>query len=282
MYLTLDANSDGALDQHCSPPGWGTIYAMDPRHPGWRNVIRAFYATVAAQPQHDGVVVDMVDAYPLCEGGWSGAVAILMDSATWVSAQDELLGLIEAGLPADKWMFANAGRDFPEGSPFPRHLNGYLLENFLGEWGLDLEGGLTSARRALETTQDPHIVVFAVDTDDMGAIDWARFRIGLAASLLMDNTFFAFDSGSRDHGGVRERWFPEYYEIALGKALGPYTRLDGVYRRDFESGTVVIAAESRALVTFSSPHTDPVSGETGPEFAVPAGDARIFLIEDGS
>ena len=108
-----------------------------------------------------------------------------------------------------------------------------------GNWGVDLEEGLAAAQRALETTRAPHVVVFAVDTDDTGEIDWARLRVGFAASLLMGNTYFAFDYGPRDHGGVTDWWFPEYYEIALEVPLGSYSYAEGIYRRDFEKGIVV-------------------------------------------
>ncbi|MBU0491868.1 MAG: putative glycoside hydrolase family 15 protein [Chloroflexi bacterium] len=276
MVLMVDDNGDGALDRRCSLPGWEGLYAMDPRHPGWRQFILTYYETVARQPQHDGVIVDMVDAYPFCDGAWSGGVPTPIDAAAWVAAQDELLGLIRQRVPSDKWLVANAGRDFPAGSPFPRHLNGYVLENWLGSWGLGLEEGLTSAQRALETTQPPHIVVLAVDTDDSGTVDWARFRTGLAASLLMDNTYFAFDYGSRDHGGVMDWWFPQYYEAALGAPLGPYTSSEGVYRRDFEGGTVLVAALQPATLAFDAPHQDLATGETGTTFTVPPGDGRIF------
>jgi hypothetical protein len=277
MYLMLDDDGDGTPDRKCSAPGWEGLYAMDPRHPSWRQLILAFYETVARQPQHDGVIVDMVDAYPFCEGAWSGGVPTPMDAAAWESAQDELLGLIRQRVPEGKWMLANAGHDFPAGSPFPRHLNGYLLENFLGEWGADLEEGLASAQRALETTQAPHMVVFAVDTDDTGEIDWTRFRVGLAASLLMDNAYFAFDYGSRDHGSVEGWWFPQYYEIALGSPLGPYTSTEGAYRRDFAGGAVIIATGENARVQFDDPHTDILTGETGLDFTIPQNDARILL-----
>jgi hypothetical protein len=277
MYLMFDDDGDGVLDRRCTLPGWPEVYAMDPRHPGWRELILAFYENVANQLQHDGVIIDIVEEYPFCEGAWSRGVPVPLDPEAWVSAQDELLGLIRERIPPEKWVFANAGRDFPAGSPFVRHLNGYLLENFLGEWGLPLAEGLASAQRALEGTQAPHLVVFAVDTNDTGTIDWRRFRMGLVASLLMDNTYFAFDYGPQDHGGVKDWWFPEYYEIALGEPLGPYFVDDGVYRRDFENGTVVAAVERSATLTFSAPHRDIATGETRTAFTVPRGDARIFL-----
>jgi hypothetical protein len=282
MYLMFDDDGDGILDRRCSLPGWEEIYAMDPRHPGWRQLIFAFYKIVANQSQHDGVIVDMVDAYPFCDSAWSEGVQTPIDSVAWVSAQDELLSMLRDSVPAEKWILANAGRDFPSGSPFPQHVNGYLLENFIGELCLlSLEEGLASAQRAISTTNAPHIVVFSVDTDNTGIIDWPRFRSGLVASLLMDNTYFAFDYGPRDHGGVTDWWFPDYYNVVLGNPLDPYSLDNGVYSRDFEYG-VIVAAEGRSdTVTFSVSHMDIATGEAGTEFIVPQGDARIFVTEVG-
>ena len=280
MYLMFDDDGDGSLDRRCSPPGWEEIYAMDPRSPKWRELILAFYRTTASQTQHDGVIVDMLDAYPFCDGARSLGIPTPLDAREWVSAQEELLALIRENTPSGKWVFANAGHDFGDGSPFPKYLNGYLLENFLGSWGAGLEEGLRSAQRALETTQSPHIVVFAVDTDDTGKINWNRFRMGLAASLLMDNTYFAFDFGARDHGAVTEWWFPNYYDIALGEPLGPHTVEDGNYRRDFEQGVVVIAQQSAMGLVFETKHMDISTGDVGKEFQVSQGDARIFILED--
>ena len=280
MYLMFDDDGDGILDRRCSPPGWeGEIYAMDPRHPGWQDLILSFYEVVGDQSHHDGVSIDMLDAYPFCEGAWSEGVPAPLDSEAWVCGQVELLEEVRAGIPGEKWVFANAGRDFPEGSPFPEHLNGYLLENALGRiFGLaDVAGLMASAARALETTGAPHLVVYAVDTDDTGEIIWPRLRTGLAASLLTDHTYFAFDSGPRDHGDVTEWWFPQYYNVALGDPVGPYGLDGGVYSRVFDNGLVIVAADSSISVSLGATHIDVATGEWGTDFTVPGGDARIFV-----
>jgi hypothetical protein len=277
MYLKFDDNADGELDRHCTLPGWDDILAMDPRHPDWRALVVSFYQTVGQQTYHDGAIVDMVDGFSFCEGAWSEGIQNPLEEAAWVAAQDTVLGLVRDAVPAQKWLFANAGRDFPTGSPFPGHVNGYLLENFLGAWGLGLEEGLESAMRAAQTTNPPHAVVFSVDTDDTGVIDWTRFRTGLAASLLLDHTYFAFDFGPRDHGGVAGWWFPQYYDVALGNPSGAYTHESGVYRRPYRSGLVVIADAQPATVSFDTPHTDSATGTEGTQFQVPTGDARIFV-----
>ena len=72
-------------------------------------------------------------------------------------------------------------------------------------------------------------------------------------------------------------WFPEVYEIDLGDPLGPYGYAEGVYRRAFEKGLVVVAAERDAVVSLRDRHVDVVTGETGLDFAVPQGEARILL-----
>lgn len=283
MFLMYDDNSDGTLDRRCSFPGWDdpAIYAMDPRHAGWQELILSFYDVIASQPQHDGVIVDMVDAYSFCDGSWSLGVQVPIDSSAWVSGQEQLLSMLRDNIPGDKWIIANAGCDFPEDSPFPKYINGYLLENALGiHCGLDLEGLLASSHRALESTNAPHIVVYGVDTDDTGEIDWTRFRTGLVASLLMDHSYFAFDFGPRDHGGVTDYWFPEYYDVVLGDPIASYSLDSGVYRRDFENGVIAAAAGSPITLILDASHVDIATGLSGTEFLVPQGDARIFLKED--
>jgi len=49
------------------PFGWASdiwgheeIYAMDPRNEGWIELITSFYKNVLDQPQHDGIIIDMV------------------------------------------------------------------------------------------------------------------------------------------------------------------------------------------------------------------------------
>ena len=280
MYLMFDDDEDGVLDRRCSPPGWeDEIYAMDPRHEGWQELILSFYEVVGEQPQHDGVVVDMLDAYPFCDGAWSEGVPVPLDESAWVDGQEHLLATVRAGLPGDKWIIANAGRDFPRGSPFPQYLNGYVLENALGSlFGLQtIDELVNSATRALGSTLAPHIVVFAVDTDNTGETDWTRFRVGLAASLFADNTYFAFDHGPRDHGGVTGWWSDQYYETDLGAPSGPHELQDGVGLREFERGLVLTSGDNPIAVFLDGTYLDVATGEEGNEFTLPPSDARIYL-----
>jgi hypothetical protein len=282
MYLKIDEYSDGVVDSRCSFPGWDDpeIYAMDPRHFGWQELILSYYKITANQVQHDGVIIDMLDAYPFCDGAMSGGVSTPINASEWTFGQERLLSLVRDNVPEEKWIIANAGCGFSVDSPFPQYLNGYILENSLGKLcGLDLERMLAYGQNALETTKSPHIVVYAVDTDDTGVIDWERFRTGFAASLLLDNTYFAFDSGPRDHGGVIGYWFEEYYNIDLGEPNGPYYPIYRGYQRDFINGTIVIAGDASAALSLSSTHLDISTGEIRENFTVPKNDAGIFIKE---
>jgi hypothetical protein len=281
MYLMFDDDEDGVLDRRCSPPGWeDEIYAMDPRHEDWAELILSFYEVVGEQSQHDGVIVDMLDAYPFCEGAWSGGVEVPLDSDGWVDGQELLLAAVRADLHAEKWVIANAGRDFEEGSPFPQYLNGYLLENALGtQFGVETVAKLrASATRALETTNPPHIVVYAVDTDDTGDTTWSRFRRGLAGSLMMDNTYFAFDYGPRDHGGVDDWWFEQYYDVDLGEPVALYCDPEHeLCSREFTGGYAVVTGNAPVALFLDGAHVDVATGVEGEEFTVPPFDGRILV-----
>ena len=280
MFLMYDTDEDGELDTRCTFPGWEDpeLFAMVPRHNGWQELVVSFYDVAASQPHHDGVIVDMVDAYPFCDGAASGGVPTPIGPAEWVTAQEELLESVRESVPDHKWVIANAGCGFDDASPFPGHTNGFLLENALGTLcGTEVPQLLAAAEHALETTEPPHIIVFAVDTDNTGQIDWPRFRTGLVLSLLLDHTYFAFDHGTLDHGDVSGYWFPEYYDVDLGDPVDSYIEEEGVYSRVFENGTIVAAVDTAAFVSLDAVHVRVGTQESGTEFHVSRGDAAIFL-----
>jgi len=115
-----------------------------------------FHQDNGNQPQHDGVIIDMLDAYPFCDGSWSEGVPTPLEPSAWVSGQEQLLSVIRDSIPEEKWIIANAGCGFSKDSPFPQYLNGFLLENSLGAFcGLDMDKMLASVQRALESTNTP-------------------------------------------------------------------------------------------------------------------------------
>lgn len=242
---------------------WGQqeIYAMDPRNEDWVNLILSFYGTVLAQPQHDGIIVDMVT-----EASWCPEA---ISAADWVTATRAIMSRLQALNTSRKTVIFNAGRDYREIDAYAGYFDGFLMENFLGT---QLK---TTFEEGLAATDTGLTVIYAVDTDDTGTRDLARMRLGLVLSLLNDTTYFTYDYGPRDHG--QAWWFPEY-DAELGQPKGAWYREGDAYLRDYEGGTVAAAPDREATVTFKTPHRDITTGETVTEGVIPAGDGRIFLL----
>lgn len=241
---------------------WGQqeIYAMDPRNPGWRALVLAAYKTLLEQPQHDGVIIDMLLDVSWCPD--------MISDHEWVSNTATLFQSIrEMADNHNKIIMVNAGRDFQSIDPFAHYIDGYVMENFLGEWGADYKTGL-------EAAQGPYIIVYAVDTDDTGTRDLSRMRLGLTLSLLHDTTYFTYDFGYRDHG--QAWWFSEY-DVDLGSPVAPYYFEDNAYWRIFEKGIVVSCPYSDVRVTFDQEYTDVATGITSTSFVITQGDGRIFV-----
>jgi len=261
MYLK---NPDGS---RC-PFGWESdvwgqeeIYAMDPRNPGWVELITSFYKAVLEQPQHDGIIVDMV-----VEKQWWCPDAI--SDAEWLEASKAIMAKVQQLNKEDKLVIFNAGKDLYDIDEFSDYFDGYVMENFMGN---QLK---STYEQGLQAAADDYIIIYAVDTDDTGVKDMNKMRLGLTLSLLNDNTYFAYDFGPRDHG--QAWWFPEY-DADLGNPMGAYYEKDNTYFRDFEKGTVVSSPDTDETVTFDTIHTDITTNEQSQSFVVKKGDGRIFI-----
>lgn len=260
MFLKRPTGEKCAFGWASSEWGHQEIYAMDPANPEWRELILAVYETIVEQPQHDGVIVDMVIGVSWCPDA--------IRNEEWVSAIKDILQKIQYMADAQgKLVIFNAGREFSDIDRYAEYMDGYVMENFLGKWGADYDTGLKAA-------DSSYIVVYAVDTDDTGITDLKRMRLGLTLSLLHDNTYFAYDFGPRDHG--QAWWFPEY-EVELGAPLNTYYRKDNAYWRVFEKGIVVSAPYAAVTVDFDGLYTDVTTGVTSHSFVIEKGDGRIFI-----
>lgn len=133
---------------------------------------------------------------------------------------------------------------------FTMHNNGYntwlaagAYDGRLLEWWvqLDLErpvGGniwrlyLDSAQETVEMGKPLCVAQYGTT---------AQHRLyGLASFLLIagDESYYFFDEGGVDTGSYLA-WYPEY-EAPIGQPLGRYYVSSGVYRRDFETATVLV------------------------------------------
>ena len=93
MYLK-DSNSEKC------PFGWASeewgqeeIYAMDPRNEEWVELIKSFYKNVLDQPQHDGIIVDMVTEKSWCPDA--------ITDAEWVESTKAIMGSPLVSRPAE-------------------------------------------------------------------------------------------------------------------------------------------------------------------------------------
>ncbi|HEY49804.1 MAG TPA: hypothetical protein G4O13_07145 [Dehalococcoidia bacterium] len=240
---------------------WGheEIYAMDPREPVWIEFITSFYKNVLAQPQHDGIIIDMVTERSWCPE------AISDDE--WIAATKSIMADMEQPNKEDKLVIFNSGRDLSEIDEYAEFMDGYLMENLLGSWGADYD-------TALEAANGTYIVIYAVDTDDTGYQDLKRMRLGLTLSLLNDNTYFTYDFGPRDHG--QAWWFTEY-DADLGDPLSEYYKDNEAYWREFENGVVISSPYSDVTISFDEEYTDLTTNAKSKLFTVEKGDGRLFI-----
>jgi hypothetical protein len=133
-------------------------------------------------------------------------------------------------------------------------LDGAFLEALMGErWSVETWGGwpamMARYRAVLQNTRKPKIVGFNVS----GAADDYRFFRYAYASCLLDDGYFSFTDKSKGFSSVA--WFDEY-NYKLGKALSePPTAAwsQGVWRRDFQNGTVLVnpTSETRTVTVES-------------------------------
>jgi hypothetical protein len=232
---------------------------MDPRNPEWIELITSFYELALSQPQHDGIIVDMV----VEKQYWCPSIS----DEEWLEATKEIYDRIAELNTEDKLIIFNAGARFTDIDEYSAYFDGYLMENFMGD---QLK---TTFTEGLEAADSECLVIYAVDTDDTGEIDPMKIRLGLALSLLNDNTYFTYDFGPRDHG---QAWWYDEYDVELGKPTGGYYEGDGAYWREFENGFVVAAPEG-ATVSFDEMLTDVTSSERSTSFVIEAGDGRIYI-----
>lgn len=199
-----------------------------------------------ANPSADGFFLDGVFWRPRVNGDWNrdGQIDDMNDPVVggWLrqgfrdqfdAFKQRAPGKLMIGNIAD---WGESIAVFPE---LDKYLDGGVMESMIGQsWSVESWGGWSGMmswyRKMYNATVGPKLTMFAVDG---AANDYRTFRYAYASCLLDDGVFHYNPTFSPPFA-----WFDEY-DNRLGRALaGPTTSAwkNGVYRRDFERGIVLV------------------------------------------
>lgn len=143
---------------------------------------------------------------------------------------------VHPGLP----LMGNTDGDLSQ-PEFAGQLEGAFLEGLMGKsWSIETRAGwlkmMQHYRGVRANTRAPHLVGFNVH----GKTNDYRFFRYAFASCLLDDGYFCFTDEAKGYSSVA--WFDEF-DFKLGAAIsGPPTAAwkNGVWRRDFERGIVLL------------------------------------------
>lgn len=205
-------------------------------------------------PLLDGFVTDNVFATPAVEGDWnlSGTATATSNpnAALWAqqgyvqhfaTLRQLMPGKFQIGNVAG-WGLPNSNLTLYQGM-----LNGGVLEALIGlSWSVESWGGwrtmMSYVSKTMGALAEPKLLIFSQYGHPS---DYQSFRYGFA-SCLMTDAYFQFNSlnsdGSENNGS--NPWFDEYAwqgQLGMATASQPTTAWqNGVYRRDFQSGIVLV------------------------------------------
>jgi hypothetical protein len=147
-------------------------------------------------------------------------------------------------------------------------LNGVMFEGFPAEWESngDWSGILNTYSRVDDDNLDPNISV--INSYDSSRQNYQRMRFGLASTMMESHGYFSFDFDVTSHSQV---WWYDEYDVNLGRAQSSaYNMLNrensnvysnGLWRRDFENGSVIINSSDREQVyTFRNEEFEKING----------------------
>lgn len=217
---------------------------------GWSDYILEFIKNnILSQGIWDGVFFDIVnDGVSHVNGGDIdlNRDGIKDDSnllnAEWQKRTVYLFNAARERLPV-KYLLMN-GSSLPI---FQEYMNGRMYETFPTPWeaGGNWSGIMTGLKRNQTMNTKPQLYIFNSNTNNTGKkTDYKKMRFGLASSLMVDNVYFSFDYGDKDHN---QTWWYDEYDVDLGEATGAANSQNGgvqftndVWRRDFTNGIVLV------------------------------------------
>ncbi len=228
---------------------WPGLKSVDMSE-AWSNYLLDFVKTkIISQGIWDGVFWDEVyDGLSTVNGGDIDLDRDgVRDDATllnqeWVRRTNYLLGLSRAELGV-KYILTNGSSI----ESMQKYINGRMYENFPTPWEANGDWGaiMTRLEKIRFFNQEPRLYVFNSNTNNTGKRNnYRQMRFGLASSLLVNNIYYSFDFGDKDHAQV---WWYDEYDAKLGEPVGEARSLanqprfrEGVWRRDYENGIVLL------------------------------------------
>jgi hypothetical protein len=132
-------------------------------------------------------------------------------------------------------------------------INGRLYETWPHSWLGGWAGTMRDYKNLEKDIKNfPETIVLNPNTNNTGnQNDFQKVRFGLG-SALMGGGYFAFDFGTNDHSQL---WWYDEYGVDLGAPIGEPKNLlnaknvqyeNGVWRRDFENGIVLVNSTNQA------------------------------------
>ena len=259
---------------------WTRPDASGRRWPQW--LAERNYSTYFRDvPEFDIVYLDNVMAASRVRGDWklagndqdprdTGILAAHYAAhlAHWNALRQRAPGLLLIG---------NVDNDLSN-PPWRGQLDGAFLEAMMGErWSIERREGWSAMmeryRAVLRNTRPPGIVGFNVHGNPA---DYRLFRYAYA-SCLLDDGYFSFTDAAKGHSSVP--WFDEY-DFKLGPArssppAAPWN--DGVWRRDFEHGVVLVNPTSSPRTIVVDPELRRLAGKQDPVVNDGAAVTRVTL-----
>jgi hypothetical protein len=283
----LDSSGNRIYSVAFSNPGANQFwYLMDFGSPTYQAYwIEAVRTDIVSQPwAADGVHADNCLNFP--EGGtYSAASSKYPDAASWSQAMNNFTGAIAAGLHGfGQKLWCNKGAtnsaagvaawralDSSANPPDVVADEGAFAVAF-GSWSTQFfpEASWKNQVDILGSIRNSKVAMFShtqlsegqSGTDNWGqtVTYWQTLWYAMGSFLLgkndtLNNSYFGFFGNNASYNKIW--WYPEYDNIDLGKALGPYTvrALGGVnvYSREFEKGYVLVNPTANNVASVALP-----------------------------
>ena len=210
---------------------------------------------IKPSPSIDGIYFDNVFWKPRIDGDWNrdGVTDSADDPQVaewWRQGMRDQIDALRALAPG-KLILGNTADWGDSAAVFPEFsglLDGSVMENLAGlSYSPETWGGwhvmMSWYRKQISALREPRLAIFH---HEGRADDLRSFRYGLGSSLLDDGYFFYNPNFSRPFAVFDE------YQVSLGAALSSPPRSawkQGVFRRDFEGGIVLVNPKGNGAVT---------------------------------